>query len=216
MHGLFEQLLNQFCFDDNQIDSLRKVLLEEYYEMNRENMEQQKILTAQLKEIDNKIDGLEESRYVLKEIGQETFDKFYSRYSKERNLISTKLGKCTGSISNPEEVINQAISLSSKLAMVWRSSNTGAKGKLQTLIFPDGIIYDRQNEAFRTPKVNYIFNRIAHLLGNTGTNEKGTDHLFDNQSLLAGYGGQPSNQFQDDLSNILEFIGEMKQLKCLK
>ncbi len=91
MHELFEQLLSQFCFDDNQIESLRKVLLEEYYEMNRENIEQQKILTAQLKEIDNKIDGLEESRYVLKEIGQETFDKFYSRYSTERNLISTKL-----------------------------------------------------------------------------------------------------------------------------
>ncbi|OMP75120.1 MULTISPECIES: hypothetical protein [unclassified Chitinophaga] len=82
MHELFEQLLSQFCFDDNQIEFLRKVLLEEYYEMNRENIEQQKILTAQLKEVDNKIDGLEESRYVLKEIGQETFDKFYSRYSK--------------------------------------------------------------------------------------------------------------------------------------
>lgn len=185
MHELFEQLLSQFCFNEDQMESLRKVLIEEYYEMNRENMEQQKILTAQLKEVDNKIDSLEESRYVLKEIGQETFDKFYSRYSKERNLISTKLEKCTGSISNPEEVINQAISLSSNLDMVWRSSNTGAKEKLQTLVFPDGIIYDRQNEAFRTPKVNYIFTRIAHLLGNTSKNEKGTDHLFDNQSLLA-------------------------------
>mgnify|MGYP007010093855 CR=1 FL=1 len=81
--------------------------------------------------------------------------------------------------------MKQAISLSPKLAMVWRSSETGAKEKLQTLVFPNGIIYDRQNEAFRTHKVNYIFSRIAHLLGNTATNEKGTDHLFDNQSPLA-------------------------------
>ena len=163
--------------------------MEEYNEMNKESLEHQKILTAQLKEIDNRIDSLEESRYVLKEIGQETFDKFYSRYSKERNLISTELEKCTGSISNPEEVINQAIALSSNLAMVWRSSNTGAKEKLQTLVFPDGIIYDRQNEAFRTPKVNYIFNRIAQQVGNTVTNEKGTDYHFDNQSLLADQTG---------------------------
>jgi site-specific DNA recombinase len=116
---------------------------------------------------------------------QETFDKFYSRDNKERNLISTKLGKCAGCISNPEEVINQAISFSSKLAMVWRSLDTSAKEKLQTLVFPDGIIYDRQNEAFRTPKVNYIFSRIAHLSSNPPQNEKGTDHLFDNQSLFA-------------------------------
>ena len=63
MNELFEQLLSQFCFDDDQIESLRNVLIEEYYEMNRENIEQQKILTAQLNEIDNKIDSLEESRY---------------------------------------------------------------------------------------------------------------------------------------------------------
>ena len=63
MHELYVQLLSQFCFDNNQIESLRNVLIEEYYEMNRE---QQKILTAQLKEVDNKIDSLEESWYVFK------------------------------------------------------------------------------------------------------------------------------------------------------
>jgi thiol:disulfide interchange protein len=52
MHELFEKLLSQFCFDDKQIESLREVLIEEYYEIKRENMEQQKIFTAQLKEID--------------------------------------------------------------------------------------------------------------------------------------------------------------------
>ncbi|OMP75121.1 hypothetical protein BW716_31820 [[Flexibacter] sp. ATCC 35208] len=82
--------------------------------------------------------------------------------------------------------------------MVWRSSNTGAKEKLQTLIFPDGIIYDRQNETFRTPKVNYIFIRIAQQVGNTSKNEKGTDHLFDNQSLLAAPGIGTSNQIMQD------------------
>ncbi len=161
------------------------MLLAEYHEKNQESLEEERTLTTQLKEIDTKIDNLEESRYVLKEISQETFDKFFSRYSKERETISSQLEKSSKSISNPEEAIEKALTLSSNLAMVWRSSNTGAKEKLQTLIFPNGIIYDRQNEAFRTPKVNYIFNRIAQQVGNTVTNEKGTDHLFDNQSLLA-------------------------------
>jgi hypothetical protein len=64
MLELFEQLLSQFCFNEDHMESLKKVLIEEYYEMNRENMEQQKILAAQLKEVGNKIDVLEESRYV--------------------------------------------------------------------------------------------------------------------------------------------------------
>ena len=46
----------------------------------------------------------------------------------------------------------------------------------------------------------------AHLSGNPPQNEKGTDHLFDNQSPLAGEGGQVSNLFADDLSEIQVFF----------
>ncbi len=42
---------------------------------------------------------------------------------------------------------------------------------------------------FQTPKVNYIFSRIAHLSGNPPQNEKGTDYHLDNQSLLADQTG---------------------------
>ena len=189
MHELFEQLLNQYCFAATMKDALKDALIAEYHEMNNDNLELQKVLSTQLTEIDKKIDGLEESRYVLKEIGQETFDKFYSRYNIERVKISEELEKCSKSISNPEEVIDNALSMSSKLATVWRSSDTGVKEKLQNLVFPNGIIYDRKNESFRTPKVKYIFSRIAHLSSNPPQNEKGTDHLFDNQSLLADQTG---------------------------
>lgn len=53
------------------------MLLAEYHEKNKESLEDERILTIQLKEIDTKIDSLEESRYVLNEISQDTVDKFF-------------------------------------------------------------------------------------------------------------------------------------------
>lgn len=73
------------------MEPLKSVLIAEYNEMNKGNLEQQGILTSQLREINKKIDGLEESRFVLKEMSQETFDKFYPRYIKERENIAAQL-----------------------------------------------------------------------------------------------------------------------------
>ena len=185
IHELFEQLLHQYRVDNTLIEALKSALLDEYNEINKEGLEQQIFFNNQLKEINIKIDNLEESRYVLKEISQETFDKFRPRYQKEQENILKQLSKCAQSISNPEEAIEQALLLSSKLPIVWNIGDTAAKEKLQKLIFPDGIVYDRKNESFRTPKVNTIFSRIAHLSGNPPENEKGTNHADDDLSLLA-------------------------------
>jgi site-specific DNA recombinase len=185
MHELFGQLLSRYCVREELIETFASILLEEYHEMNKDSLELEKVLTGQLKELNKKIDDLEESRYVLKEIKHDTFLKFQTRYNKEMENITEELSKYKQSISNPDEAIKDALLLSSKLPVIWGSSDIGKKEKLQKLVFPEGIIYDRKNVAFRTPKVNFVFGRIADLSGNTGTNERGTNHTCDDLSLLA-------------------------------
>jgi site-specific DNA recombinase len=58
--------------------------------------------------------------------------------------------------------------LSTKLNTVWASCGIGLKEKLQKLIFPRGISYDRKNEAFRTEEMNFIF---ALTEANSGDSE---------------------------------------------
>lgn len=57
--------------------------------------------------------------------------------------------------------------------------------QLQKLVFPEGIVYDREKREFRTPKMNLIFQLIAHQLGNFAYKEKGTYHCFNDKSPLA-------------------------------
>ena len=60
-------------------------------------------------------------------------------------------------MSNLENSMEKALSISSKLTSLWASSDYGRKQKLQNLIFPEGIVYNRKNDECRTLRVNNVF-----------------------------------------------------------
>jgi hypothetical protein len=73
----------------------------------------------------------------------------------------------------------------SLLLQVWHSSPVAVREKLQKLIFPDGIYYNKQKMAFRTEKVNSIFAAIANTAKVIKENEKGTNQSVDDLSPKA-------------------------------
>jgi hypothetical protein len=116
---------------------------------------------------------------------RETFDKFNTRYQKERSNIEAQLTECSVTISNISECIKNAVDLSAKLNTVWASSGIGLKEELQKLIFPQGISYDRKNEAFRTEEMNFIFALIEANSGDSEDNKKRTAALIERLSHSA-------------------------------
>jgi site-specific DNA recombinase len=71
------------------------------------------------------------------------------------------------------------------LATVWREGSIGVKEKLQKLLFPEGLAYDRQIGAFRTDKINSIIAVIARLSGDSAIIEKGLTLFLSDKSLSA-------------------------------
>lgn len=96
------------------------------------------------------------------------------QYHRNNQLeISRQLSKSGEMISNPESAIEKALRISSELATMWTSSNVGNKEKLQKLVFPEGIIYDKKIGVFRTQRINSVFELIARLSGNCRGRKKG-------------------------------------------
>jgi len=60
----------------------------------------------------------------------------------------------------------------SNLSQLWVSSDYNNKQALQYLLFPDGLLYSRQNATVRTPKVNALFQAIPLLARIPGENKK--------------------------------------------
>ncbi len=110
-------------------------------------------------------------------MNKESFEKFHAKYTKERDEIREVMGKLTPQISNLKKSIEEGITFSSKLTTVWTSSPISTKEKLQKLLFPEGIIYSKKNEGFRTEKVNSFFSLIAGGARLSEENKKGTNKL---------------------------------------
>jgi site-specific DNA recombinase len=66
-------------------------------------------------------------------------------------------------VSNLNLCVQKAIDLSSKLNTIWSSSDYVEKQKLQFLLFPDGIKYNKKNDERRTEKVNSVFSAIKDI-----------------------------------------------------
>ena len=185
MHNLFTSLLDNYTIKPEVISPVQYQLEYLYQQQNKESVEQELTLKKSLTQVQKNIDNIEETYFIKKEMPRETYDKFVLKYQSEKDNILKQMESYQGKISNLESYIANALALSSKLSVVWSSSPVVIKEKLQKLIFPEGIYYNRQNGAFRTEKVNSIFAAIAVLSNNTPENKKGTNHTFEDLSLKA-------------------------------
>ncbi len=172
MHEKFLSLLEDYHIKEELTAPLFAHFEDEWQQINKEGFELDKSYRKQLAEVESKIEGIEESYYVSKDMNRETYDKFLARLNKEREIIEKQLSQLSGSISNPMETIEGALGLSVRLATEWDSSDTDRKERLQKMMFPEGITYNKQNGSFRTLRVNSIFEQIASLISISGTNEK--------------------------------------------
>jgi site-specific DNA recombinase len=173
MHKLFEELLAALTLPAEFAEPLQYQIEATYKEQNKESEESSATFKARLAEVGKKLDTLEEKYYVNAEMSRETFEKFYFRYKAEHTEIAKQLNGSESGLSNLGETIKKAVELSVKLAPMWASSDFKDKERLQKLVFPEGIIYDREKGHYRTERINRIFSLAASLAKVSGEKEKG-------------------------------------------
>jgi hypothetical protein len=62
----------------------------------------------------------------------------------------------------------------------------GEKVRLQSIVFPDGILYDKQNDVVRTTKVNSIFEVSRYLSEKYGRKKSGILSTKEMNSTIVG------------------------------
>jgi hypothetical protein len=69
--------------------------------------------------------------------------------------------------------IEKGVKLAEKLSQLWVSADFGSKQKLQYLVFPEGLLYNKKKGAYRTGKVNSLFAEILPLVRVLAENKNG-------------------------------------------
>ena len=92
--------------------------------------------------------------------------------------------------------------MSSNITDLWTSGNLKQKNKIQTLVFPSGIGYAKQNDKVRTNRVHALFSSIPLI-------SKGIEELKNGEPI-------PMNQFSVSVTSTGLNIPKSAALKILQ
>lgn len=129
------------------------------------------ILKGRLTEIANKIEAIEE-RYAIGELEKDLYTKFISKYRIEKSDVSKEIDSLDFKNSNLEKRVERYCQILQNLPSLWKSSGYKGKLELQELLFPKGIMYDREKSDYRTTEINEVAFAMAQIAKGLARNEK--------------------------------------------
>jgi hypothetical protein len=148
--------------DESLAPLIRKQAIATYYKYSGEESDEKSILLKKIQELENKTVH-QKARVEKEEIPYELFLEFKKGYENEKKEIEDILAKEVKGVSNPEECIDFALHYAPKLPSLWSSAGYTEKQRLQFLVFPKGMFYDKKKDECRTDEVNGVFSYIADV-----------------------------------------------------
>ena len=103
--------------------------------------------------------------YFLSDINETLYTKFRDKFRSNIHQMELELDNSQNQLSNLEKAVDKCIKLSLELPSLWRKANFSGKQRIQNLLFPEGIHYNRENDDYRTSRINLLFSAIPYLTG---------------------------------------------------
>ena len=139
----------------------------------------QAVIAKRLKEVETQLKNLKRKYMVLNEISKEDYEEFKPELEAERMELIQKSKNTVFDFSNLDEAVEKAVHLAKNLSLMWSEGNYQTKQAIQSMVFPEGILYDFKNGVSRTIRTNLIFD-LTHSLSTTlDGNKKGTNLKYE-------------------------------------
>jgi site-specific DNA recombinase len=192
----FADLLEYFRLDvtSDVLPLIKQQAIATFNQYTNGYQDEYTVLQEKQQELAKKIARLEE-RLMEEELPTEVYYKYMAKYNEEKETIEEQLSKGI-KVSNLDECIDIAIDFAINLPKKWLSAGYHLKQRLQFLLFPEGILYNRENDKSRTTRINSVFLYLAYLKQVILKQERGIPALQLNYSSLscsvAGAGLEPT------------------------
>ena len=154
-----------------------------FQKYNEDQTEAIQTIEKQFAESLKKIQRLEE-RFIMEEINRELYEKYITIYKQEKKELETKLEKVNIKSSNLTNEIEVALNITMNIGDSWQKSDYSTKQKIQQLVYPEGISYNKENGECRTIRINEVMKLIATISDHIQAQKKGTMNENIHQSLL--------------------------------
>ncbi len=190
---MFEDILKSYQIDDRFKAPIRDQLLYVYKNLTTSDIEMTRSLKQSISELNVKFEKMEE-RFAFGEIDRNVYENIGGRLKEERKRIEEQLEGAQKKLSNPPEFIEKALKICSNLSNLWVSADFNGKLKLQEILFPMGISYDKKTGNYRTPQANVIIELTSTLSNDFGKEKSGSSKKnFDKSALVPQAGIEPAH-----------------------
>lgn len=213
----FSEIISTISIDKDKIQILKSILEDKLKNIIVENIVDEKPIKKRISEVRNQIETVEE-QMVLGKITKEQYDKYYTKYINEVRELEIELHHSSKMSSNLNKALEKSLEIAQNLSQSWVLADYYDKQRLQYLIFPDGMLYDKKNDVVRTTRMNSIFRQIAvqgSLLEENKKDNLDIDCLFSNEVGRTGF--EPATPWsQTRYSTGLNYLPKTLLLKDCK
>ena len=149
MHDRYEALLDTYDIPQPFVSDMREILTKALTVNEGERMQQVALLRKQKSEKENKLKACK-VRFGMGEIDNEIYSMTVEALQSEINEIMLELEKYNKDLSNLENRVNDALIMCCHLGRTWSEADLEAAQKLQNLLYPNGIFWNKQIDNYRT------------------------------------------------------------------
>ena len=172
VNDLFKAELEKLSIAEKSKEKIAALALTMLTEKVKEELLLDASKRKKITELTQDIERLE-LRFIKSEIDKDLYQKYRAIFMEEKDQLEKEMAISDFDSSNLEKAINKTIAITGNALQIWLSSDYDDKQRLQYLIFPDGIRYNKKNRAVLTPKINSVFTCVTAAASVLKENKKG-------------------------------------------
>lgn len=172
MHNKYVGLLNSYEIPKVFHSILKKVLMDLFDDCHADRIATISQLKKKKTEVENEIKNVQ-IRLGLGKICDEVFNVTMSKLKEDLFEITQQLENVSENLSNKKQYIESIIVMCCKLGTLWSDGDFFLRQSLQKLMFPNGVLFDKKMDGYRTENENVVFD-ILRRFTDTYKNDKGS------------------------------------------
>ncbi len=162
LHSKYEELLRNYNIPEALKGILHDVISAMIHSDNEEQRKNEVLLKKQKTECLNKLRNCK-VRFGMGDIDEDIYQETNAALQDKLDKIELELAKCRKDLSNFDSEVDEVFAICCKLDCLWKNSSLETSQKLQNLLFPNGILWDKEKEDYRTFDENEALSVIARI-----------------------------------------------------
>ena len=207
LHRKYVELLERYSIPQEVLPQVSEAMMEILTQINQDKSKQAQTLKQELTTIEKKITGVK-YKYGMGDLEKDVYQETLSILLIEKATIEENLNLAAEKLSNISHTLPRLLLMFCNIGDYWQRGDYVFRQKLQKIMFPEGVSFDKNTGDYRTFTANPVAELIACIVATYTNGQTKSDCDFHLQSLDVEKQHELSNKYVKDYQAIVRFIDD--------